>query len=124
KAAAHRWPGQGEGSILTRDCITFNCQSYIEIQVNDNGTGLAPEILQHLYQPGHSTKGSGHGGLGLSIVHNLMQSLGGFISCRSSNQGTQFQLLVPRKLAVTDKAPGNDQRTKSRMPHQSTSPTN
>lgn len=108
KNAAEALPPHGEVRILTRDGINFNGQPFIEIQVNDNGPGLPPEILEHLYEPGHSTKGSGHGGLGLSIVRNLMQGLGGFISCRSSGQGTQFQLLVPRRLAAADEAPGNN----------------
>src|SRR5690606_27370125 len=94
----------------------FNGQPFIEIQVNDNGPGLPPEILEHLYEPGHSTKGSGHGGLGLSIVRNLMQGLGGFISCRSSGQGTQFQLLVPRRLAAADEAPGNNYKKPWTLP--------
>lgn len=123
KNAAEALPAQGEVSIVTRDGITFNGQSYIEIQVNDNGAGIPPEILRHLYQPGHSTKGAGHGGLGLSIVHNLMQSLGGFISCRSSHQGTQFQLWVPRKLVVTDGAQQHNAQNTAQRLHPSTSPT-
>lgn len=106
KNAAEALPAGGEILIATRDGINLNGQPFIEIRICDNGPGIPAEILEHLYEPGHSTKGSGHGGLGLSIVRNLMYCLGGSVSCQSSDQGTEFRLLIPRKLAVSQGATG------------------
>ena len=83
--------------ITTRDNIYLNGQRYIEISVQDSGPGIAPEILKNLFRPVTSTK-EGHSGLGLSIVHNLVQEISGNITCYSNqDQGTEFKIFIPRK---------------------------
>ena len=51
-------------------------QETIEISVADSGPGLAPEIVEHLFQPFISTKRSGMG-LGLSICRTIVEAHGG-----------------------------------------------
>jgi nitrogen-specific signal transduction histidine kinase len=51
--------------------------------------------MQRLFSPVESSKGGGHSGLGLSITKKLIEELGGSIVCKSSKDGTQFQLLIP-----------------------------
>ena len=83
--------------MTTRDNIYLNGQRYIEISVQDSGPGIAPEILKNLFRPVTSTK-KGHSGLGLSIVHNLVQEISGNITCYSNqDQGTEFKIFIPRK---------------------------
>ena len=88
--------------ITTRDNIYQNSQQYIEISIQDSGPGIDSEILKNLFKPVISTK-EGHSGLGLSIVNTLVQEISGNITCYSSqNQGTEFKILIPRKLKESE----------------------
>ena len=64
------------------------------VRVQDNGPGLSPEAMDHLYEPFHSTK-EGHLGLGLYLAKKLISRCGGEISCESRPGCTSFLLLVP-----------------------------
>ena len=90
-------PKDGEIQITTRDNFYQNNEQYIELTIRDNGAGIAPEVLKNLFKPVTSTK-DGHSGLGLAIVHTLVDEISGTISCYSKpNQGTEFKILIPRK---------------------------
>lgn len=71
----------------------------IEIMVEDNGPGIAPENLRKIFDPFFSTKDVGHGsGLGLYIVHDIIERHGGRINVDSQpGQGTTFTIWLPRK---------------------------
>ncbi|EEG09044.1 HDOD domain-containing protein [Pseudogulbenkiania ferrooxidans] len=69
--------------------------SHVEIRVEDNGPGIPKEVLTQLYQPVASQKPGSHQGLGLAIVGQLVRDLNGLINCRSDQQGTRFQVLLP-----------------------------
>nr|WP_294864683.1 HDOD domain-containing protein [uncultured Pseudogulbenkiania sp.] len=69
--------------------------SHVEIRVEDNGPGIPKEVLAQLYQPVASQKPGSHQGLGLAIVGQLVRDLNGLINCRSDQQGTRFQVLLP-----------------------------
>ncbi|MBS1228615.1 MAG: histidine kinase [Proteobacteria bacterium] len=69
--------------------------THIEIRIDDSGSGIPAEVLANLYQPVSSSKGSNHQGVGLAIVGQLVGDLHGLINCRSSEQGSSFQLLLP-----------------------------
>jgi two-component system sensor kinase FixL len=67
----------------------------IEIRVSDNGTGIAPEIANRLFDPFATTKKSGTG-LGLTISHTIAQSHGGTIHSRPvTPRGTSFHFCLP-----------------------------
>lgn len=70
---------------------------YVCIEVNDTGTGIAADKLEHIFDPFFTTKPVGQGtGLGLSIVYGIIQKLGGFIEVRSKvNIGTTFSVHIP-----------------------------
>ena len=85
----------GEIQIVNNGHVNKDGDLYVELCVSDNGPGIPPEILSQLFQPVRSTKGNGHQGLGLSIVHGLIKKHQGLITCRSSNKGTQFEILLP-----------------------------
>lgn len=86
-------------TIQTEDSIYIGNEPFVAIVVADDGPGLPPQILAALFEPVTSTKGKGHSGLGLSITKRLVDELRGRITCRSNAaQGTQFQILIPRRL--------------------------
>ncbi|MBX2812208.1 MAG: FHA domain-containing protein [Myxococcales bacterium] len=71
---------------------------YVELQVQDNGPGIRPDIETRLFEPLFTTKGSGQGtGLGLSSVRGIVEMRGGLVSVSSKpGQGAIFTVLLPR----------------------------
>ena len=72
----------------------------VEIRVRDNGTGIAPEFRDKLFQPFFTTKPPGEGtGLGLSISYDIVtQQHGGTIEVDSSlAEFTEFTIRLPRR---------------------------
>src|SRR5260370_41025890 len=70
---------------------------YVRIDVIDTGTGIAPEIVDKIFEPFFSTKEVGKGtGLGLSTGYGIVKQTGGFISrdC-AAGPGPAFPLLRP-----------------------------
>ncbi|MFC1823461.1 HDOD domain-containing protein [Thermodesulfobacteriota bacterium] len=68
----------------------------IRITVRDDGSGIPDELKPRIFEPFTSSKGGDHTGLGLSITHNIIQSLDGTITCDSrENGGTVFQIDLP-----------------------------
>ncbi|RLB42376.1 MAG: hypothetical protein DRH12_05820 [Deltaproteobacteria bacterium] len=67
-----------------------------EITIADDGPGIPAEIRNKIFQPFASTKGGSHSGLGLSVVHNIVQALKGTIVCESKEgKGTSFKISLP-----------------------------
>jgi len=74
-----------------------------EVRVRDNGTGIAPEIRDKLFQPFVTTKPTGEGtGLGLSIAYDIVtQQHGGTITVDSEfGTFTEFTIRLPRRVAT------------------------
>lgn len=70
---------------------------YMKIVVADDGPGVAPEILDNIFDPFFSTKDITEGtGLGLSVVHGIVKGHRGGIRVESSqNSGTCFEIYLP-----------------------------
>ena len=69
-------------------------QETVEISVADSGPGLAPEVMQRLFQPFISTKRSGMG-LGLSICRTIVEAHGGQLwSQLNPTGGTIFRFSI------------------------------
>jgi two-component system nitrogen regulation sensor histidine kinase GlnL len=66
----------------------------LEFCVRDNGSGVAPDLLPHLYDPFVTTKAAGTG-LGLALVAKIVGDHGGTIECESSFRRTTFRVLMP-----------------------------
>jgi len=69
----------------------------IEVSVADTGHGIAPEDLDKIFNPFFTTKEAGKGtGLGLTVVHGIVEEHGGHIRVESEPQtGTTFRILLP-----------------------------
>ena len=73
-------------------------QEFVEIIINDSGSGIPEEMKSNLFEAFVSSKGDGHSGLGLSIAYSIVKGLKGTISCESDEAtGTTFKILLPIK---------------------------
>ena len=68
---------------------------YVHVTLSDEGTGIAQDQLERIFDPYFSTKPEGHG-LGLASAYTIMQKHGGYISVESQlTVGTKFSLYFP-----------------------------
>lgn len=68
----------------------------VAVAIEDNGTGMSPEVLSHIFEPFFSTKGEQGTGLGLSITYGIIDKLGGHIDVASTEgEGTTFTITLP-----------------------------
>jgi signal transduction histidine kinase len=67
------------------------------VTVRDWGPGLAPSILQHLFEPFYTTRSSGLG-LGLSICRSIIEAHGGQLWAEVNvPHGATFRFAVPAR---------------------------
>jgi two-component system NtrC family sensor kinase len=71
---------------------------WVRLDVEDQGEGIAPEVLPHIFEPFFTTKDVGEGtGLGLAVSYGLIQDHGGWISVRTElGRGSCFSLYLPK----------------------------
>ena len=67
------------------------------VAVQDNGRGIAPDVLPRIFEPFFTTKPVGQGtGLGLSICQQIVQAHGGRVAATSAApSGTRFVVALP-----------------------------
>lgn len=72
-------------------------KGFMQMTVRDTGCGMSEEVLARIFEPFFTTKPANEGtGLGLSVVHGIVQAHGGRVTVRSHvGEGTQFDLLLP-----------------------------
>jgi PAS domain S-box-containing protein len=77
--------------------IGMKSGDYIEIKVSDTGSGIAPEIIESIFEPYFTTKGPGEGtGMGLAMVQGVVETYGGKITVNSQvGKGSTFTIYLP-----------------------------
>jgi PAS domain S-box-containing protein len=85
-------PCGGTFSIATR-----NLEHEVVVELVDTGTGMPPEVKARVFEPFFTTKAVGRGtGLGLSVVHGIVQQAGGRIEIDSEiGAGTTVRIVLP-----------------------------
>ena len=86
-------------------CLCAKDPDTICLQVSDTGCGIGDDAMQKIFEPFYTTKGSRQGtGLGLSVVQNIVTSVGGSIRVESrADAGTTFILEIPQSRSETEK---------------------
>jgi len=74
----------------------------VDIEIADTGTGMPPEVATKIFDPFFTTKDVGKGsGLGLSIVHEIIEEHDGCIAVDSKpGVGTRFFIRLPARMAI------------------------
>ncbi len=100
-------PSGGALTVETRDLVLSDayCETHVDIKpgrhvqitVSDTGYGMAPEVVEHIFDPFYTTKEVGEGtGLGLAVVYGVVKQHGGGIHVYSEpGLGTNFKLFLP-----------------------------
>lgn len=91
------------GRLLIRLRSVEAAPSHVEsgraamLEVSDTGHGIDPGVIAHVFEPFFTTRDVGEGtGLGLSVVHGIVSSMGGTITVESAiGHGTTFRVYFP-----------------------------
>ncbi len=77
--------------------LQVNSGKYVELTVADTGVGIAPDVIDKIFDPYFTTKEIGKGtGLGLSIIHGIVKDFGGTITVESHlGRGSTFHVFFP-----------------------------
>lgn len=73
------------------------CEKMLLLEVRDTGIGIEPQNIDKIFEPYFTTKSQSEGtGLGLSVVHGIVESQGGFVVVESEvGEGTAFKVYLP-----------------------------
>jgi PAS domain S-box-containing protein len=73
--------------------------AWVELSVADSGCGIAPDVMERIFDPFFSTKAAGTGsGMGLSMVHGIVHDHGGHVRVQTEvGRGTVFSVMLPRE---------------------------
>lgn len=83
--------------VITIETVVVD--HHLEILFRDNGKGIPPSLLPHIFDPFFSTKDDGTG-LGLSVSKKIIENHGGLMKVTSDKAGTTFIISFPFSLAT------------------------
>jgi len=100
---------RGRSRTVTRDhcdsCHAEFAGEYVELSIEDTGTGIPVNLLERIFEPYVSTKNDGSG-MGLAMVHGIMHRQGGHIKVDSLlDDGTEFRFFLKPADAVGVSSP-------------------
>ncbi len=86
-----------ELGVTDADDLEITPGDYVLVRVTDDGTGMAPHVARHIFEPYFTTKEVGKGtGLGLATAFGTIRAADGAITVESElGQGTTFRILLP-----------------------------
>jgi signal transduction histidine kinase len=86
---------EGSGRIVVKTSYD-GTDGRVYLSVSDNGPGIPPDEIDHVFHAFHSTKGHGGTGLGLAAARKIVHELGGDIEVESvQNESTVFHIYLP-----------------------------
>ena len=99
--------GQTDVTLPFSDHMGVPAGSYVTVRVQDTGGGMSEATMQRIFEPFFTTRQVGQGtGLGLSVVHGIMQTHQGGIDVQSSvGIGSVFTLYFPATHQIPHIAP-------------------
>jgi signal transduction histidine kinase len=100
--AHHAMPEGGQVRVATQSIAPDSAQ----ITVVDNGSGIAADVLPHIFDPFYSRRADGQAGtgLGLTICKSIVERYGGTIAVESTpGAGTTFTITLPREHGNSDR---------------------
>ena len=85
-------------------CPELRKGPHVRLTVEDTGSGISPDAMEHIFNPYFTTKEKGRGtGLGLAVVHGIVGNCRGCITVESEvGKGTTFHVFFPRLEMHTD----------------------
>jgi two-component system, NtrC family, sensor kinase len=102
--AIQAMPEGGRLGVECPNCVVVKegC-SFVTLRVSDTGTGIAPEHLEHVFEPFYTTKQVGQGtGLGLAVSSRIIEEHGGWIEAANNPRGgAQFTIYLPLLRGLT-----------------------
>ncbi|MBB3695058.1 histidine kinase famiy protein [Sphingomonas sp. BK580] len=89
--------GDGTGGTALRDGVELAAGDYVVLEVQDEGHGMSPEVIERATEPFFTTKGVGSGtGLGLAMASGFVRQSGGRLEIESRpGEGTTVRMLFP-----------------------------
>jgi PAS domain S-box-containing protein len=96
---------------------TLQPGSYVRLMVRDTGQGMAPDVVERIFEPYFTTKPPGEGsGIGLAVVHGIITHHEGGIAVTSApGHGTTVTVYLPR-LAEAEAAPDRPPQAEELLP--------
>lgn len=114
-------PAGGKIVVNTQEEKRTNGYAYVRLTVEDNGIGMSEEFQDRIFQPfeqesAESARNNVGSGLGLSIVYNLVQLMGGKIRVESKkDMGSRFTVSIPLGLMEDDEEEECRRKTRELM---------
>lgn len=107
KVKAENYQPSGEFTSKHR---TDGGTQFVRLTVEDNGSGISPEIMQKIYEPFFTTKSSESGnGIGLSTCRRIVEEHEGIIEVQSEpGKGTEFSVYLPSSPGVAEESVTDD----------------
>lgn len=87
----------GEGARRLTFAVRPSAAGSVEVSIQDNGAGISPQALEHVFDPFFTTRKVGEGlGLGLSVCHAIVGFMGGELLLESElGKGTRCRVVLP-----------------------------
>lgn len=94
-AARARAEAEGGAAAAVRVSSARLGADEVRVEVEDNGAGIAPEVMERLFEP-YVTNKRGGTGLGLAVAYRIVTEHGGALTADTGAWGTRFTVRLPR----------------------------
>jgi signal transduction histidine kinase len=87
---------EAKGGLIRVVAKYLDQSNELLIEVVDNGIGIPPSMMKHMFELFHSTKGNRGTGLGLAVARKIVEEHEGSISVKSKQgEGSTFTVRIP-----------------------------